>query len=127
MPMFRKADLLKTMLSAGALSVLLLVPVAQAQTGQPSTMGNMPSMSGSSGGSGAKAQATGTVVAVNPAQKKVTLDHTPIPAIGWPAMKMEFPAAGPADLSKVKPGDKVQFSLSGANGSYTVESISPAK
>ena len=92
-------------------------------------MSNMSGTGGSTrtGSANAQASASGTVVAVNPAQRRVTLDHGPIPAIGWPAMKMEFPAAASVDLAKVKPGDRVQFSLSGANGSYTVESISPAQ
>ena len=89
----------------------------------------MPGMSGSSSSSNAKTQAsaTGTVVAVNAGQHKVTLDHGPIPAISWPAMKMEFSAAPVIDLAKVKPGDKVEFSLTGSNGSYTVQSITPAR
>jgi Cu/Ag efflux protein CusF len=87
-------------------------------------MQNMPGM-------GAPKQATtvsgtGTVTAVNAANRKVTLDHGPIPAIQWPAMKMEFPTAPSVDLSKVKTGDKVQFTLSGSGSSYTVQSMNPA-
>ena len=77
---------------------------------------------------GAKqASATGTVTAVNTANRKVTLDHPPIPDIDWPAMKMEFPVAPSVDLSKVKTGDRVQFTLSGSGNSYTVQSISPGQ
>lgn len=77
---------------------------------------------------GAKqASATGTVIAVNTANRKVTLDHPPIPAIDWPAMKMEFSVAPAVDLSKVKTGDRVQFTLSGSGNSYTVQSISPGQ
>ena len=39
------------------------------------------------------ASGTGTVTAVNASAKKITLDHAPIVAIDWPAMKMEFAAA----------------------------------
>jgi Cu/Ag efflux protein CusF len=52
---------------------------------------------------------TGTVTAVNASAKKITLDHAPMAAIDWPAMKMEFAAAPSVDLSKVKVGDKVQW------------------
>ena len=77
---------------------------------------------------GAKqASATGTVTAVNAANRKVTLDHPPIPDIDWPAMKMEFPVAPSVDLSKVKTGDRVRFTLSGSGNSYTVQSISPGQ
>jgi Cu(I)/Ag(I) efflux system protein CusF len=40
-------------------------------------------------------------------------------------MKMEFATARSVDLSKVKVGDKVRFTLSGSGNSYTVQSISP--
>jgi Cu/Ag efflux protein CusF len=71
------------------------------------------------------ATATGTVTAVNTGNRKVTLDHGPIADINWPAMKMEFSVAPSVDLSKVKTGDRVQFTLSGSGNSYTVQSISP--
>jgi Cu(I)/Ag(I) efflux system protein CusF len=72
----------------------------------------------------ATASATGTVAAMNVASRKITLDHGPIPEIKWPAMKMEFPVVSSVDLSKVKVGDKVRFTLSGSGNSYTVQSIS---
>lgn len=73
------------------------------------------------------AKATGTVAAINAADHKVTLDHGPIPAIKWPAMKMEFAVAPGVDLSKVKEGERVDFALSGSGSTYTVQSITPAK
>ena len=75
----------------------------------------------------ANAKGTGTVTTLNGSDHKVTLDHGPIPAIKWPPMKMEFAVAPSVDLAKVKTGDKVDFTLSGSGGSYTVESITPAK
>jgi Cu/Ag efflux protein CusF len=71
------------------------------------------------------ATATGTVTAMDTAKRKVTLDHGPIADINWPAMKMEFSVAPSVDLSQVKTGDRVQFTLSGSGNSYTVQSISP--
>ena len=112
-------------LGIGVVATLLIVVSAEAQT-PPSGMGNMPGMSGSSAAGVQQGSATGTVMSVDTAQHLVKLDHEPIPAIGWPAMKMEFPAAASIDLANVKPGTKVQFTLSGANGSYTVQSITPA-
>lgn len=112
-----------------AAAALLLAGAVQVQAAPPSTMGDMPGMSGNAGSDSAKGQtasATGTVAAVNAGQRKVTFDHDPIPAIGWPAMHMEFSAAQSVDLTKVKPGEKVKFTLSGAKGSYTVQSITPA-
>lgn len=105
--------------------MLLVMGEAQAQGGC-STMGNMPGMSGDA--AQANASATGTVNAVDMAKRKVNLSHEPIPAINWPAMTMDFQTAALVDLSKVKPGSKVRFTLSrAADGNYTVESISPAQ
>lgn len=72
------------------------------------------------------ATASGTVTALNAANHKITFDHGPIPAINWPAMKMEFVVAPSVDLAKVKTGDKVNFTLRGSGGTYTVQSITPA-
>ena len=88
-------------------------------------MGNMP-MSKDAPKSAAKtASGTGTVVALNAAGKKITFDHGPMPEIDWPAMKMEFAVAPSVDLSKVKTGDKLRFTLTGSGKTYTVQSITP--
>lgn len=114
-------------LGIGAVTALLFMGSAQAQTGQQPAMGKMPGMGAPISAAGAQqASSIGTVMSVDAARHKVKLDHEPIPAIGWPAMKMEFPAAASVDLSKVKPGSKVQFTLSGAHSSYTVQAITPA-
>jgi len=90
---------------------------------QAPNMKNMPGMSKTK--QETTASGTGTVTAVNAARRKVTLDHGPIAEIKWPAMKMEFATAPSVELSKVKIGDKVHFTLSGSGSSYTVQSISP--
>lgn len=72
------------------------------------------------------ATGTGTVTALNVASRKVTLDHAPMPEINWPAMKMEFSVAGNIDLSKVKAGDKVRFTMTSSGSANTIQSMSPA-
>ena len=89
-------------------------------------MGNMP-MKKESAQTATTASGTGTVTALNVARRRVTLDHGPMPDIKWSAMKMEFPVAPVVDLSKVKTGDKVRFTLSGSGDKYTVQAISPAQ
>ncbi|MEW6451353.1 MAG: copper-binding protein [Pseudomonadota bacterium] len=88
-------------------------------------MGNMPMSKDAPKTAAKTASGTGTVVALNAAGKKVTLDHGPMPDIDWPAMKMEFAVAPSVDLTKVKTGDKVRFTLTGSGKSYTVQSINP--
>ncbi len=105
---------------------IVLLPIGEIRgQGMQPGMKDMPGM-------GQPKQATtatgaGTVVAVNIQSRKVTLDHGPIPDIKWPAMKMEFATAPSVDLSKVKAGDKVRFTLSGSGNLYTVQSINPAQ
>ena len=63
---------------------------------------------------------TGTVTAIDKAAGKITLDHGPIPAVGWPAMTMAFKAK-PELLDSVAVGDKVAFDLTlhGNDGEVT--------
>ncbi len=54
---------------------------------------------------------TGIVKAVDVAAGTITLDHQPIPGVGWPAMTMTFQATPPSLLRGLQPGDHVQFSV----------------
>jgi Cu(I)/Ag(I) efflux system protein CusF len=70
---------------------------------------------------------TGTVNAVDPTGHKINVSHQPIPAIGWPAMTMDFAVAPSVDLSRIKPGSRINFSLErGKDGMYQVETLQPA-
>ena len=60
--------------------------------------------------------------------EKVNLSHGPIPAIGWPAMRMDLPLLEGAEVGDVKPGDKIMFILDkGTNGMYGVRAVMPQK
>jgi Cu/Ag efflux protein CusF len=103
-------------------ALTLQMSEARAQGGM-SDMKKMPGMNDMKMNDTKKAttaNATGTITAVNPANHKVTFDHGPIPAIDG------FAVAPSVDLAKLKTGDKVNFTLSGSGGTYTVQSISPA-
>ncbi|ACI94872.1 cation efflux system protein CusA [Afipia carboxidovorans OM5] len=125
----QRAGVLAATLLGAALTLQAGAAFAQGGTGMSdmNSMKNMQKMSPMSGTKEVKtATATGTVTALNAADHKITFDHGPIPAINWPAMKMEFAVAPSVDLAKVKTGDKVNFTLSGSGGTYTVQSIMPA-
>jgi Cu(I)/Ag(I) efflux system protein CusF len=112
------------MLLIGTAAALLVPSEARAQ-GMSPNVNTMPGM-----GDMSQHKTTigvGTVTAVNSASSKVTLDHGPLPEINWPAMKMEFATAPSVNLSKIKPGDKVRFTLKGSGNSYTVQSMNPAQ
>jgi Cu/Ag efflux protein CusF len=73
------------------------------------------------------AHGTGTVNSVDPAQHKVNLSHNPIPEIGWPAMTMDFPVAASVDLTAIRPGSRVDFTIErGQSGMYEIKAIAPA-
>lgn len=115
---------------SGFLASMLLIGMALAllTAGEASAQGMQKDMPGmGSAKKATTASGIGTVTAVNVPNRKVTLDHGPMPAINWPAMKMEFAVAPSIDLSKVKTGDKVNFTLSSSGNSYTVQSINPAQ
>src|SRR3546814_6265441 len=66
---------------------------------------------------------TGTIRRVDTATRVVNLSHGPIPAIGWPAMTMDFNVAPEVTLSSVQPGQAVRVTLvPAAGGPYTVSS-----
>ena len=76
---------------------------------------------------GSDAHATGTVNGVDPAKHTINLSHQAIPALGWPAMTMDFPVAPSVDLGRIKPGSRVNFSLEkNKSGMYEVQSVQPA-
>lgn len=56
-------------------------------------------------------QATGKINSVDVANGSINVTHDPIKALGWPKMKMEFSVAKGVDLSGLKTGDAVSFSL----------------
>jgi Cu/Ag efflux protein CusF len=121
-----RAGAFTAMLLGAALTLQAGVAFAQGGAGL-SDMNDMKKMAPMSDVKTATtATASGTVAALNAADHKITFDHGPIPAINWPAMKMEFAVAPSVDLAKVKTGDKVNFTLSGSGGTYTVQSITPA-
>lgn len=73
--------------------------------------------------------AVGTVRAVDAANRSVTIEHAPIRALGWPSMTMEFQAAPGVDLSAVRPGARVGFTLGApdADGNRPVETLEPGR
>ncbi len=75
----------------------------------------------------AQVQGTGTVNSVDAAGHKINLNHNAIPAIGWPAMTMDFAVAHAVDLRSLKPGTRVSFTMQrGGDGMYVIQSITAA-
>lgn len=111
---------MKTLFLALA-ALVFAVPAAQAQMSHGSDRGSMH------GEKAAEAIAgTGVVNAVDPAKRTVNVTHEPISALGWPTMTMDFAVAEGVDLSGLKQGAPIAFTLSrGADGIYMIDGITP--
>ena len=72
-------------------------------------------------------QVDGEVRSVDVKAKSVTLKHGAIPNADMGPMTMSFPVKDPAPLAKLKPGDKVKFTVEKAGDQIVVTSIVPAK
>jgi len=68
----------------------------------------------------------GTLNRLDTKTGKVNISHEPIPALGWPAMTMEFRVADTAQLKNLKSGDRVTFELKKQDNQYVVTHLRPA-
>ena len=69
--------------------------------------------------------AEGRVVSVDMSSKNVTIDHKPVPEIGWPSMVMAFKASPKIDLMSVKPGESVRFAFRETETGYELDMLEP--
>lgn len=68
--------------------------------------------------------ATGKVVSVDADKHTIKIKHDPIKALNWPVMTMLFTADTGVELSNVKEGDAVSFTLKPAGkDDYTISTI----
>ena len=65
---------------------------------------------------------SGKITELDKAGGKVTIDHGPTPAVGWPAMTMGF-KADPKMIGDLAVGDQVDFTLSLKGNDGTVTAI----
>ena len=84
---------------------------APAASAAAASMGAMSNMATSASAATKTGDSTGVVKAVDASAGTITLDHQPIPGVGWPAMTMTFKAAPPSLLRGIRRGDKVSFSV----------------
>ncbi|MBI5463013.1 MAG: efflux RND transporter periplasmic adaptor subunit [Gammaproteobacteria bacterium] len=69
----------------------------------------------------------GTVTAVMAEHRMLSIDHGPIEALGWPAMTMDFTLTERADLTGVRVGSRIRFTLVPSepadSGTYRIDSV----
>lgn len=68
------------------------------------------------------AHGVGTVIGVDPPNGTITLQHGPMPEVGWPAMRMAFKAP-PQAIAAAKLGDRVAFDLKFGPGGAEITQI----
>lgn len=75
-----------------------------------------------------KPSGEGKVNSIDATGRKINMTHGPVAALKWPGMTMDFVVAPGVDLSGLKPGAKIGFTLKpGADGMYMVDSIKSAQ
>jgi Cu(I)/Ag(I) efflux system protein CusF len=62
----------------------------------------------------------GVVKDINATDGMVTLVHEPIKSLNWPAMTMGFKVKDKSVIGKIKPGDKVEFTLVQVGKEYLI-------
>lgn len=68
--------------------------------------------------------ATGKVNKVDAAGHIINLTHGPIASLNWPGMTMDFMVDSAIDLTAVKSGDTVTFTVvKGGKGFYVIDSL----
>ena len=108
----------------GPPALLIAAPLAGAGLAQAQSMGDMKGMAMAPAGA-KTGEATGVIRSVDAKAGTVTIQHQPIPAIGWPAMTMAFKAATPEVLHAAKVGQQVAFGVRVSGASAEVTSIKP--
>ena len=68
--------------------------------------------------------ASGRVTAID--SKGVTIAHTPVERLNWPAMTMQF-AWGPGGPKTLTVGDEVDFTFKKGSAGYVIETIEPVR
>ncbi|MEL7938245.1 copper-binding protein [Pseudomonas delhiensis] len=117
-----------TLLAAACAVVVLSVPAfADDMPGMKMDGKSMEDMSMNQAAKPAPtAQATGTVKAIDNEQHMVTLAHSAVPSLHWPAMTMGFNATA-EQLKGLKIGDRVAFEFRPDGAASTLVSIAPLK
>lgn len=68
--------------------------------------------------------AEGRIVALEAERRVVTLDHAPVPALGWPAMVMDFRLAPEVPLEDLGAGDTIAFGfVQTPEGRYQIHAV----
>ena len=71
------------------------------------------------------AKGTGVITEIDAGQAMLTLQHDPIPALGWPTMTMPFRVVPPELLKGLKVGQKIGFDTNEGHGLPEITAVRP--
>jgi Cu(I)/Ag(I) efflux system protein CusF len=94
---------------ATPLALACILAFAAAQAAAADDMAGMKGMTPAAAPAAKTGKGTGVITAVDPKAGTLTIQHGPIPAVGWPAMSMTFKASPTALLKGLKVGQKIGF------------------
>lgn len=72
-------------------------------------------------------EGVGRITELDNEASSITLDHTPIPELSWPAMTMAFALADSVDTGALAPDQTVRFEFRETPEGYLIERIKPAQ
>lgn len=93
--------------------------------GAGSTTGMGTEHDGDTAPSAAAVEARGRVVAMDMDARSVTIDHDPVPQIGWPSKVTAFKAPSGISIMSVKIGEPVRFAFRETATGYELSMIEP--
>ena len=123
---------MKKLLTASAMATVIAIALGLGPANAAD--GNQGSHAGSHAGQGeikdipanTEAVVIGVVNSVDAAAGKINVTHEPVPELGWPRMTMDLPVTRRVDLSALKPGETVNFTLKqGLDKQFRVIAIEP--
>jgi Cu(I)/Ag(I) efflux system protein CusF len=86
---------------------------------------NMGGMAMSGAPAAKHGQGVGVIKAIDAKAGTLTIQHGPIPAVGWPAMTMTFKAKPPTLLKDLKVGQSIDFDCTVRGMAADVTAIKP--
>jgi Cu(I)/Ag(I) efflux system periplasmic protein CusF len=105
-------------LAIAAAMIVLPMTATHAQTSPDLTKANKPAAS-----DGAIHKATGVVKSVDRNKSTVTLAHSPVASLNWPAMTMPFTVKNKALLDKLPVGGKIEFEFAQQGKDYVITRV----
>jgi len=96
-----------------------------AAAGAAFAQNDMSNMSTSGAAAAKSGKSTGVVKAIDTKADTVTIQHGPIPAVGWPAMTMTFKAKPATLLDGLKVGETVDFDVTTRGMDADVTAVHP--